>query len=169
MSTGSGPAWFCASVKFATTAGNGLRELVQQLLMVAQARAAGIELVPDNSPASVLFGARLGARQYELIMFTWLRRCEPAVGAGGCTAAAASQNHMGYCSPAVTDLGLRAEVELDPAVRAQLRQRREQDPRRRRAVGPPVPAAGVPRPAGRRCGAREVNPGGLRHLERAPS
>ena len=27
---------------------------------------------------------------------------------------------MDYCSPAVTDLALRAEVELDPSVRAQL-------------------------------------------------
>ena len=52
-------------------------------------------------------------------MFTWLRGASlPSVralyGCGG------ENNFMGYCSPAVTDLGLRAEVELDPTARAQL-------------------------------------------------
>jgi hypothetical protein len=52
-------------------------------------------------------------------MFTWL------VGGGvpdvrqlyGCNG---DNNFMGYCSPAVTDLGLRIEAEVDPVVRAQL-------------------------------------------------
>lgn len=107
-----------ASVKFATTSGNQLREQAQRD-MAGQARAAGIELVPDNSPSSVLFGTRLGARQYELIMFTWLRGASlPSVRAlYGCNG---ENNFMGYCSPAVTDLGDRAAREPDPAARAQL-------------------------------------------------
>ena len=114
--------WSCggnrASVRFATTSGNVQREFVQQQ-MVAQARAAGIELVPDNSPAGFLFGARLPAGQYELIMFTWVRgpgtpTVQDLYGCDG------QSNFMGYCSPAVTDLGARADVELDSVVRAQL-------------------------------------------------
>lgn len=114
--------WSCAgiraSVRFATTAGNLQRELVQQD-MVAQARAAGIELVPDNSPAGFLFGSRLGARDYELIMFTWVRGSAfPSLRA--LYACGGEQNFTGYCSQAVTDLALRVDVEVDPAVRAQL-------------------------------------------------
>ena len=114
--------WSCggtrASVKVATTTGNQTRELTQQQL-AAQARAAGIELVPDNSSPLVLFGTRLPARQYELILFAWV------IGDGapgvrslyGCNGAG---NYMGYCSPAVTDLGTRAETEADRVLRAQL-------------------------------------------------
>lgn len=119
---GADGIWSCggtrASVRFATTAGNLQRELVQQD-MVAQARAAGIELVPDNDPAGILFGTRLGARQYELIMFTWVRGAAlPSLRA--LYACDGEQNFMGYCSQAVTDLALRVDVEVDPAVRAQL-------------------------------------------------
>ena len=119
---GADEIWSCAgtraSVKFATTSGNPQRELVQQQ-MLTQARSAGIELVADNASPTVLLGTRLPARQYELIMFTWL------VGGGlpavrqlyGCDG---ENNFMGYCSPAVTDLGLRIEAEVDPVVRARL-------------------------------------------------
>ena len=119
---GADEIWSCAgtraSVKFATTSGNPQRELVQQQ-MLTQARSAGIELVVDNASPTVLFGTRLPARQYELIMFTWL------VGGGlpavrqlyGCNG---ENNFMDYCSPTVTELGLRIEAEVDPVVRARL-------------------------------------------------
>lgn len=119
---GADGIWSCggtrASVRFATTSGNVQRELVQQQ-MVAQARAAGIELVPDNSPPAFLFGTRLAEGQYELVMFTWVRGASlPSVralyGCGG------ELNSMRYCSPALTDLALRAEVEFDDSMRAQL-------------------------------------------------
>jgi peptide/nickel transport system substrate-binding protein len=119
---GADEIWSCAgvraSVKFATTTGNEQRELVQQQ-MLAQARSAGIELVVDNSSPVVLFGTRLPARQYELIMFTWvLGGGLPDVrGLYGCDSV---NNDMGYCSQAVTELGLRIEAEVDPVVRAQL-------------------------------------------------
>jgi peptide/nickel transport system substrate-binding protein len=119
---GADEIWSCAgtraSVKFATTTGNPQRALAQQQ-MLAQARAAGIELVVDNSPGNELFGTRLPARQYELIMFTWL------VGGGlpdvrGLYGCGGVSNFMDYCSQAVTDLGLRIEAEVDPVLRAQL-------------------------------------------------
>ena len=119
---GADGIWSCAgtraSVKFATTRGNLQRELVQQL-MIAQARVAGIELVPDNDDAGILFGTRLGAGQYELIMFAWIRGAGfPAVlSLYGCNG---EQNVMRYCSQAVTDLAARADAEVDPVLRAQL-------------------------------------------------
>ena len=114
--------WVCggvrASVKFATTTGNSERAHAQQLLL-ARAKAAGIELIPDNAPGDVLFGTRLASGQYELIMFTWLRGAglPPVRALYGC---GGEQNFMGYCSSAVTDLALRAETELDPGARARL-------------------------------------------------
>lgn len=119
---GADGIWVCggirASVKLATTTGNQQRALVQQQL-IGQAGAAGIELVPDNSSAGVLFGSRLGARDYEAIMFAWVRSAAmPSLtslyGCGG------QQNFMNYCSPALDALALAAETELDPAERARL-------------------------------------------------
>lgn len=119
--TGSDGIWSCggvrASVKLATVQGNALREQLQALL-IPRAREAGIELVPDNSPPSVLFGTRLPARDYELIWFSsgnsvgrspWL-----FYGCGG------SANTLEYCSPAVDDFLLRAEEATDLAAKGQL-------------------------------------------------
>ncbi len=112
--------WSCsgtrASVKLATTTGNQIRELVQQA-MIAQAKAAGIELVPDNSSSGVLFGERLPARDYESILFTWVL--------GGLDprdqyACAGTANDLGYCSDGVDSLLEDAATEVDPALRAQL-------------------------------------------------
>lgn len=113
--------WSCAgvraSVKLATTVGNAVRLQVQEDF-AAQARAAGIELLPDNSSGGELFGVRLPARQYELIMFAWvLSDTFPPLERYGCTG---GSNHMGYCSAPVTDLLARAEAEVDPAERARL-------------------------------------------------
>ncbi|HWL32178.1 MAG TPA: ABC transporter substrate-binding protein, partial [Gaiellaceae bacterium] len=112
--------WSCsgrrASVKIATTEGNQIRELIQQA-MVAQAKAAGIELVPDNSPSGVLLGERLPARQYELILFAWVL--------GGLDqrdlyACAGERNHMGYCSEGLDAVLQDAATQVDAALRAQL-------------------------------------------------
>jgi peptide/nickel transport system substrate-binding protein len=120
--TGSDGVWVCdgvrASLKFATTTGNALRALVQEA-MQAQARAAGIELVPDNSSAGVLFGVRLPARDYELIMFAWQKGADPGhpVDLYGCDG---GQNDLAYCSDAVTNLLASAETEVDPVTRSSL-------------------------------------------------
>ena len=118
---GTDGIWSCggvrASVRFATTAGNQLRELAQSM-MQDQARAAGIELRTDNASAAHLFGTRLPALDYDLIMFAWILG-DPAgsyalYGCGG------SLNSLGYCSPTVTDLLERAAGEVDADARAAL-------------------------------------------------
>jgi peptide/nickel transport system substrate-binding protein len=113
-SLGPDSIWSCrgtrASIRFATTTGNARRIFIQDQLR-DRARAAGIELVPDNSSIPVLFGTRLPARDYELIMFAWIH--DPILPAGlanlyGCDGA---QNFMSYCSPRVTDLLEAADEE----------------------------------------------------------
>ena len=80
-----------------------------------KARAAGIELVPDNSPIGVLFGTRLPAGDYELTMFAWLRTPDP-FGLGELYGCNGAQNWMRYCSPRVTQLLEAADQEvLNPA------------------------------------------------------
>ena len=161
--------WSCggtrASVKFATTSGNIQRELIQQQI-VAQARAAGIELVPDNSPGSVLFGTRLGAGQYELIMFTWVRGASlPSVRAAYGCGGEYELHGLLLAGGHRPGSSRRSRARRHRACAA--RQRREQDPRCRRALGPPVHAAFVPRPPD-----GSPRPGGQsgrlgpRHLER---
>lgn len=114
--------WSCggvrASIKFATTTGNSLRALAQQELQ-AQARAAGIELVPDNSTAGVLFGTKLPARDYQLMMFSWVLADE-LVGHSSKYVCNGGNNFLAYCSPAVTDLLNASETEIDPPARSAL-------------------------------------------------
>jgi peptide/nickel transport system substrate-binding protein len=110
--------WSCkgtrASIRFATTSGNARRARIQERL-VLNARAAGIELVLDNSTPAVLFNTRLPARDYELIMFSWVLGWDPSFGLGdlyGCTGA---NNFMGYCSQQVTKLLEAADVDVSRA------------------------------------------------------
>lgn len=118
---GSDAIWVCggvrASVKVATTIGNAVREQMQAHL-IAQARAAGIELVADNATAGVLFGTRLPARQFEAVMFAWVTE----VGSSPRTVYACDgpSNFTGHCSPAVDALIGQAEQTIDPAARAGL-------------------------------------------------
>lgn len=56
-----------------TTAGNALREQVQQV-MKEQLKTVGIDLRIDNRPASVLFGQVTNRRQFpHLVMYAWLQ------------------------------------------------------------------------------------------------
>ena len=63
------------SIKFGTTTGNKLRELVQEIVM-AQAKAAGIEFVPDNDPSSFFF-PRVSDGRYQIAMFAWVGSGDP--------------------------------------------------------------------------------------------
>lgn len=55
-----------------TTAGNAVREQVQQILR-EQFRAVGVDLKIDNRPAGVLFGQITRRREYpHLVMYAWL-------------------------------------------------------------------------------------------------
>jgi ABC-type transport system substrate-binding protein len=122
-STGIDGIWACggvrASVKLATTTGNSLRALAQEA-MQQQAQAAGIEVVADNSSAGDLFGVRLPARDYELIMFAWARNTADPGGWLNVYGCGGVQNYTTYCSQTVTDLLGAADSELDPTVRSSL-------------------------------------------------
>jgi peptide/nickel transport system substrate-binding protein len=127
LMTGNGCAlggdgiWVCggvrASVRFATTTGNAVREQLQAAL-IASARDAGIELVPDNAPASVLLVSRLPAGQYEAIMFAWVTQV--GTSPRNLYTCGGASNSTGYCSPPVDELIGRAEGTIDPAARAAL-------------------------------------------------
>jgi peptide/nickel transport system substrate-binding protein len=106
-----------ASVKFGTTSGNKLRELVVEIAQ-AQAKAAGIELVPANAPSRILF-PQLSDGNYQMALFAWVGSGDPAgqidiYGCGG------QSNWKGYCSKKVTDLFRKSDAELNPQKRAAL-------------------------------------------------
>lgn len=113
--------WSCrgqrASVRFATTSGNRLRELAVEI-MQAQAKAAGIEFRQDSQPSNLLF-ARLPTENYDLALFAWVGSGDPQgltdiYGIGG------GQNWKGYRSPTVTKLLRASDAALDPKARAAL-------------------------------------------------
>lgn len=105
--------WTCAgtraSMRFATTTENAFRAQFQARVQ-ADARAAGFELVTDNSPAGLLFSTRLPERDYDLVMFTWGSPRGPSAPGNlyGCNGV---QNSMGYCSEPVTRLFEEADEE----------------------------------------------------------
>lgn len=59
------------SFEFGTTAGNRIRETVQQVLQ-AQWRRAGIEVRIRNEPARVFFGETIRQRKFQLAMYAWI-------------------------------------------------------------------------------------------------
>jgi ABC-type transport system substrate-binding protein len=105
------------TIKFGTTTGNKLRELVQEIVM-AQSKAAGIEFVPDNDP-SRLFFPRVSDGRYQLAMFAWVSSGDPQgqtdiYGIGG------GSNWKGYNSVKVTNLFKASDQELNPQKRLAL-------------------------------------------------
>jgi peptide/nickel transport system substrate-binding protein len=120
-SKGGDGIWACggqkASMKFGTTSGNRLRELVVEIAQ-AQAKAAGIELVPANAPSRILF-PQLSDGNYQMSLFAWVGSGDPQgqvdiYGCGG------QSNWKGYCSKKVTDLFRRSDAELNPQKRMAL-------------------------------------------------
>ncbi len=59
------------SFEFGTTAGNRIRETVQQVLQ-AQWRRAGVEVRIRNEPARVFFGETIRQRKFQLAMYAWI-------------------------------------------------------------------------------------------------
>ncbi len=59
------------SFEFGTTAGNRIRETVQQVLQ-AQWRRAGVEVRIRNEPARVFFGETIRQRRFQLAMYAWV-------------------------------------------------------------------------------------------------
>jgi peptide/nickel transport system substrate-binding protein len=115
------------SFTFVTTAGNRVREDVQQILQ-AQWKAVGVEVKIQNQPARSLFGDTMPARQFELAMYAFVKPptigCEeeltidhiPGAGHSG-------QNFPGYSNAEVDRLCHAVSEELDEAKRAQMLRR----------------------------------------------
>jgi peptide/nickel transport system substrate-binding protein len=110
------------SVEFQTTAGNRLRELVQQVLQ-SQWKAACIEVTIKNEPARTLFGETLKKRNFTgMVMYAWSSAVgglprqtlsseqipSAANGYGG-------SNYTGFSNPTMDADIERASTELDPA------------------------------------------------------
>ena len=120
-SKGGDGIWSCngvkASIKYGTTTGNKLRELVQEIVQ-AQAKSAGIQFVTDNDP-SRLFFPRVSDGNYQIAMFAWVGTGDPfgqtdIYGIGG------GSNWKGYNSVKVTNLFKASDAELNPTKRTAL-------------------------------------------------
>ncbi|HXY99887.1 MAG TPA: peptide ABC transporter substrate-binding protein [Stellaceae bacterium] len=119
------------SLELATTAGNRIRELVEQVLQ-SQWRAIGIEVHLRNLPPRVLFGDNLVKRNFTMALFAWVSAPEnvpramlrsdeipsPANGLAG-------ENFPGFRSAEADRLIDAMEVELDRGRRAALWHRLE--------------------------------------------
>ena len=99
--------WSCggvrASLRLTTTTGNPSRSFVQAH-MQASAREAGIELVLENVFAGTLFGVRLPAGDFDLVIFTWPTSFGDPLGLVGLYGCGGGSNFMRYCSDDVTGL-----------------------------------------------------------------
>jgi len=114
-----------ASVKLGTTAGNRLRELAVEILQ-AQAKSAGIEFKPANSPSRLFFPA-VSNQDYDLALFAWVGTGDPAgqVDIYGCGEPKSADNPTGaggsnwkaYCNARVTSLLKASDAQLNPKLR----------------------------------------------------
>ncbi len=115
------------SFEFVTTAGNKLRELVQQVLQ-NQWKQVGIEVVIKNVPARTFFGETVKKRQYTgLAMSAWnaLHEQPPlnTLASVGIPTAAnnfSGANYSGFSNAAFDKLTNQLEAELDPGKRRPL-------------------------------------------------
>jgi peptide/nickel transport system substrate-binding protein len=111
------------SVEFNTTAGNKLREDTQALLK-EKAKAAGVELVIKNLPATQLFEDRLPKREFTLAEYAQVASPDPSVtailGADQVPSAAngnSGQNFLGWKNAQATALMKESDKTIDHAQR----------------------------------------------------
>jgi len=110
------------SLEIATTAGNRLRELTQQVLQNGW-KAACIEVTIKNEPARTLFGQTLKRRTYTgMGMYGWSSTASESprrtLGTGDIPTAAnnyGGSNYPGFSNPEMDANILKVESELDPA------------------------------------------------------
>lgn len=103
-----------------TTAGNRMRELVEQVLQ-SQWKQVGIETEIRNEPARVFFGETVTMRRFpHMAMFAWIsspenvpRTTQHSDQIPSEANAWAGQNYTGYARPEVDELIDAIEVELD--------------------------------------------------------
>jgi len=105
-----------ASFNWSTTAGNKLRELLQEIIQ-AQERAAGIEIKISNVPSGTLFGKLLPTHTYDMALYAWVTTGDPAgqtdiYGCGG------GSNYTGVCDKTITNAFKASDAEFDAAKRA---------------------------------------------------
>ena len=119
------------TLDLATTAGNRVRELVEQVLQ-GQWRGIGVELHLKNQPARVLFGESVRKRNFTMALFAWtsapenvprttMRSDEIPTAATGWR----GQNYAGFKNDEADRLIDAIEVELDRSRRAALWHRLE--------------------------------------------
>jgi peptide/nickel transport system substrate-binding protein len=115
------------SFDFQTTAGNKLRELIQQVLQ-SQWKEAGIDVVIKNEPARTLFGPTLSHREFTgLALYGWTSGIGDSPSSVLATEAIPSEknnwggsNYPGYSNPEFDKVSHAIEGELDPEKRAPL-------------------------------------------------
>jgi peptide/nickel transport system substrate-binding protein len=121
------------SLEIMTTAGNRVRELVEQVLQNYW-KAVGIEVKIRNQPARVLFGETISKRKFTgLAMFAWLSAPEnlprTTLHSESIPTEAnnwAGQNYTGFTNPEMDRLIDEIEIELDREKRGALWTRLQQ-------------------------------------------
>ena len=115
------------TLEIMTTAGNRLRELVQQVLQ-SQWKAVGVDARIRNEPARVFFGRTMTERRFPaMAMYAWISAPEhvPRTTLHSQHIPTpdnnyAGQNYTGYANPEMDDLIERIEVELNRDMRRDL-------------------------------------------------
>ncbi|OYU75523.1 MAG: peptide ABC transporter [Alphaproteobacteria bacterium PA3] len=115
------------SLEYMTTAGNKLRELIQQVLQ-NQWKKIGVEVVIKNTPARTYFGETLKKQQFSaLAQLAWTSNPEAppsdTLSTSGIPTAAnnyAGVNYTHFSNPAMDKLIDEVKRELDPAKRKPL-------------------------------------------------
>lgn len=117
------------TVTIGTTAGNRVREDVEQILQ-SQWRKVGVDLRVTNQPARVFFGETTRHRQFEMAMYAWLLSpvsdCETLFTTENIPSpqnAYNGQNFSGFSHPEMDRLCHRIPTELDQAARAAMLRR----------------------------------------------
>jgi peptide/nickel transport system substrate-binding protein len=111
------------SFEFGTTAGNRIRETVQQVLQ-SQWRRAGVEVRIRNEPARVYFGETLRQRRFQMAMYAWFSSPEsvPRTTLHSESIPTEANGWAGQNQPGLRDAEMDADIdaverELDPAAR----------------------------------------------------
>ncbi|MCK6451260.1 MAG: peptide ABC transporter substrate-binding protein [Alphaproteobacteria bacterium] len=115
------------AIELMTTAGNRVRETVQQVLQ-AQWKQVGVDVRLKNEPPRVFFGETVTKRQYTgMAMYAWVSAPESVprstLHSGEIPRPEnnwAGQNYTGYASKAMDELVEKIEVELDRGKRKAL-------------------------------------------------
>jgi peptide/nickel transport system substrate-binding protein len=117
------------SLELNTTAGNRVREQVEQIIQ-QNLKELGVEITIQNFPARTLFGELTSQRKYKaLVLYAWIitptADCDQLYTADGIPAAAngwAGQNYPGYQNAEMDRLCKGASRELDETARNRMLQ-----------------------------------------------